>query len=170
MPIYMDSVQSPAVNREIEVNPVQVFESLPAKQRAVAILMDEGLKNGEIAEAFGITPARVTQIDQKLKKYMITGNTKLLKTASKTISSLAAGKKVGDIEHVKDSTAANVSMYVMDHWDAVQKVSDQPVSSNYTQVNINITNNVPESHSIGHSSSISSGFVPDNGTGDNDGL
>jgi hypothetical protein len=123
------------------IEQAEILDNLPLKQQAYGILRDAGLKNGQAVKVLGITDARGTQISQRLKKHLITGNTKLLKTASQTIHALAAGKKVGDIEHVKDSTVGNIAMYVMDHWDAVQKATDAPTTSTYTQVNINITNN-----------------------------
>jgi hypothetical protein len=69
----------------------QVAANLPPKMLGYTLIQDAGLKKVECAQILGVSGARVTQIDNALKKYGLK-NLKMARLASNVVKNVLKGK------------------------------------------------------------------------------
>jgi hypothetical protein len=103
---------------------------IPHKQRALGLLVDDGLSVPEAAKTLGYNTNYAYQVAHNLKKYGLSTKKKV-QSASQVIQNCMDGKAWGDVKDVKDSTALAAAKMV---YDVVQPATKQAVS-----VNVNIS-------------------------------
>ena len=101
------------------------YSKMTANQIAIEVLSADGEKSGQIAKRLGLSTAYVSTVRNKPKRRNDLTAPKAVKSAYKTILSLAAGLPIGQIKEVKDSTVLRAAEAIMDR--AQPKVTQAPV-------------------------------------------
>ena len=113
-------------------NPPQVTQKEPKlndRQKAFALLRQNGLSPGKAAETLGYTSQHGYNLEKKLGKYDLKKDL-YVKDAAKCVRKLVKGKAFGDIEKVKDSTALTAAGMILDR--------HQPVVHRNENLNLNV--------------------------------
>jgi hypothetical protein len=124
---------------EDERKPVQLQEIPDNMKPRYAVLqaaLDAGIKQCDIATAFGRTRGAVSIATKKLnRKYDLTSE-KYVKLAGHAVKNILEGKTWGTIDKIKDSTALSASQMVYDRAQPI-KITDTVNNTNtFVQFNL----------------------------------
>jgi len=106
---------------------------LNEKQQALMLLKENGLTIPEAAKALEYNTNYAYQLNSKLKKYHLTGNNKLAKSAFSVIKNCMTGTPFGSIDKIKDSTALQAASMYYDRNDPKTTINEN------RNININLS-------------------------------
>lgn len=89
------------------------ISSLPPKQAAMAILVENGLSTEDAGKALGYTKGTAYVVKTKLNKLSLK-HPKMVKSAASVVKNILSGQPFGAVDKIKDSTALQAAQMVYD--------------------------------------------------------
>lgn len=111
---------------QTEAEDIKTIEIIPTNKpqhEGYVTLRQQGVNQCAAAEMVGYNKSYSPRLEKKYTKYLISGDTKLLRLAKSAVKNIVQGQPFGAIDKVKDSTALQAAQMVYDRNDPVVKIN-----------------------------------------------